>query len=44
MKGAGTLVSAAMALRRVIMTPRMWHGLVVVNNNTIIRVALEKYT
>ena len=44
MKGVSTLVSAAMALRLAVMTPRMWRGLVAVNNDTILRVALERYT
>jgi hypothetical protein len=44
MKDASTLVSVAMALRLVVMTPRMWRGLVAVNNDTILRVALERYT
>jgi hypothetical protein len=43
MKGVGTLVSAAMALQRVVMTLRMWRGLVAVNE-TIIQVALERRT
>jgi hypothetical protein len=44
MKGVSTLVSVAMALRRVVMKARMWRGLVAVNNDTILRVALERYT
>jgi hypothetical protein len=44
MKGVGTLVSAAMALRHVATTPRMWRALVAVNNDTITQVGLERYT
>jgi hypothetical protein len=42
MKGVSTLVSAAMALQRVVMMPRMWRGLVAVNE-TITPVALERH-